>query len=134
MLDLYAGYNRPPDPKPATKDIQAIFDAIAATGHLTVADIGGNIIGTYAMYICPNLARGGRPFGVIENVIVSAAWRREGAGRALMLHAQDSARAAGCYKLMLCTGQGRPGNLRFYEACGFVGDKIGYQVRYVAPT
>ena len=131
MLELYADFNRPTDPNPPAQDIQAIFDAIASMGHLAVAEIGGNIVGSYAIYICPNLARGGKPFGVVENVIVSAAWRRKGVGRALMMHAQDSAKAAGCYKLTLCTRQDRPKNHRFYEACGFVGDKIGYQVRYM---
>jgi GNAT superfamily N-acetyltransferase len=132
VIELYSGYDRPPDPKPPAKDIEAIFDSITSTGYLAVAEIGGNIVGTYAMYICPNLARGGRPFGIMENVIVSAAWRRKGVGRALMMHAKDSARVAGCYKLMLCTGRDRIGNHSFYEACGFVGNKIGYQVRYVA--
>lgn len=131
VIELYSGYDRLPDPKPPAEDIKAIFDSIAFTGYLAVADIGGDIVGTYAMYICPNLARGGRPFGLIENVIVAVVWRRKGVGWALMIHAKDSARTAGCYKHMLCTGRDRAGNHSFYEACGFVGNKIGYQVRYV---
>lgn len=130
ILDLYAEYNRDPDPRPAAESIKRIFESIAAAGYIAAAESNGTLIGTYTMYICASLAHGGKPFAVIENVIVSAESRRMGIGRKLMDHAQDSARQAGCYKVMLSTGAGRPRNLQFYEACGFKGDKVGYQVRF----
>jgi GNAT superfamily N-acetyltransferase len=79
---------------------------------------------------CANLAKSGRPFAVVENVIVATAWRRKGIGRALVEHAVAAAREAGCYKLMLATGQESMRNRQFCGACGFSGDKVGFQVRY----
>lgn len=130
VLDLYAEYNRHPDPRPSAESIKRIFESIAAVGYIAVAESNGTPIGSYTMYICASLAHGGKPFAVIENVIVSAESRRMGIGRKLMVHAQESARQAGCYKVMLSTGDGRARNLQFYESCGFKGDKVGYQVRF----
>jgi GNAT superfamily N-acetyltransferase len=130
IIALYCEYDRPTDPPLATGRAAEIFEQISATGHLAVAENDGQIVGSYCLYICPNLSRGGRPFGVIENVIVAAASRRTGVGKALMEHAKQSAVAANCYKLMLNTGCMRPENHLFYMSCGFVGDKLGFQIRY----
>lgn len=130
VLDLYREYDRPPDTPPSPTQAREIFAAISAIGHIAVAEKDGAIVGSYSLYICPNLSRSGRPFGVIENVIVAAAARHTGIGKALMAHAQASAVAANCYKLMLSTGCMRQENHLFYMACGFIGDKLGFQIRY----
>ncbi len=130
VMALYREYDRPPDEPPSAARTREIFAAISAVGQIAVAESNGAIVGSYCLYICPNLSRGGRPFGVIENVIVSAASRHQGIGKALMKHAQESAVAADCYKLMLNTGCLRQENHLFYMACGFVGDALGFQIRY----
>lgn len=130
VIALYREYDRPPDPPIAPEDIEAIFAAISRSGVLVVAEQDGQLVGSYSLYICPNLSRGGRPFGVIENVIVSATSRRTGVGKALMKDAQARAIAANCYKLMLSTGCMRMENHLFYMACGFLGDRLGFQIRY----
>ncbi|MEC5387148.1 GNAT family N-acetyltransferase [Uliginosibacterium sp. H3] len=130
VIELYREYDRPPDIPPSPERAREIFNAINAFGHVAVAEDEGVIVGSYSMYICPNLSRGGRPFGVIENVIVAAASRHQGIGKALMKHAQEAAVAADCYKLMLSTGCMRQENHLFYMSCGFIGDKLGFQIRY----
>ena len=104
VIALYNEYDRPPDTPPSPAEAREIFTAISAAGHVAVAENDGVIVGSYCLYICPNLSRSGRPFDVIENVIVSAASRHMGVGKALMKHAQETAMAANCYKLMLNTG------------------------------
>lgn len=130
VRDLYLGYNRPPPREMTESEMEFNFFEINRSGFVAVAVLDGTIVGTYSIYFCANLAHAGRPFAVIENVIVAPNVQRRGVGRALMAHAQEAALAKHCYKVMLSTGAKRPQNLKFYEACGFVGDKVGFQVRY----
>lgn len=37
--------------------------------------------------------------------------------------------AADCYKVMLMTGRGSAKVHRFYESCGFIQNKTGFQIR-----
>lgn len=131
VVALYRRYDRLSSPITAS-DQQRIIQQIRRAGYVAVAvTLAGGIVGSYSMYVCPSLARGGRPFAVIESVLVAPDYRRQGVGRALMTHAQQTAQAEECYKVMLCAAADRPATARFYEACGFVGDKIGYQCRYL---
>ena len=85
---------------------------------------------TYTIYVCQNLTRAGRPFAVVENVICAPSHRRQRIGTALMEHAKAYAQRKGCFKVMLLSGAKWEGNGSFYEACGFSGDKRGYQLRF----
>ncbi|MCF1448858.1 GNAT family N-acetyltransferase [Agrobacterium vitis] len=86
-------------------------------------------VATASLLRTPNLTRGCRPYALIENVVSAATHRGQGYGRAVVLHAIDAAWNADCYKVMLLTGSTRPEIHRFYEACGFVQNKTGYQIR-----
>ncbi|ACM37287.1 MULTISPECIES: GNAT family N-acetyltransferase [Rhizobium/Agrobacterium group] len=86
-------------------------------------------VATASLLITPNLTRGCRPYALIENVVSAATHRGQGYGRAVVLHAIDAAWNADCYKVMLLTGSTRPEIHHFYEACGFVQNKTGYQIR-----
>jgi GNAT superfamily N-acetyltransferase len=77
----------------------------------------------------PNLTRGGAPYALIENVVTHADHRKKGYAAAVIGRAVEEAWKAGCYKVMLLTGSKNPATLRFYENCGFVQDKTGYQIR-----
>ncbi|MBB4955270.1 GNAT superfamily N-acetyltransferase [Agrobacterium vitis] len=84
---------------------------------------------TASLVVIPNLTRGGRPYALIENVASAISHRGQGYGKAVVLHAISSAWQAGCYKAMLLTGRTDPAIHKFYEACGFVQNKTGFQVR-----
>ncbi|MUZ74293.1 GNAT family N-acetyltransferase [Agrobacterium vitis] len=86
-------------------------------------------VATASLLVTPNLTRGCRPYALIENVVSAATHRGQGYGRAVVLHAIDAAWNADCYKVMLLTGSTRPEIHRFYEACGFLQNKTGYQIR-----
>jgi GNAT superfamily N-acetyltransferase len=91
---------------------------------------GGELIGSCTLAIVPNLSRGARPYGVIENVVTDAARRRSGVGRAVLQAALDKAWRADCYKVLLATGSKRESTLRFYEGAGFTRDaKTYFEIR-----
>lgn len=80
------------------------------------------------MFICvPNLSRGARPFGVIENVVTGKKYRNRGYGTALIAHVLDLAWKKNCYKVMLLSGRKSEAVFRFYEQLGFLrGEKEGF--------
>ena len=65
-----------------------------------------------------------------ENVIVAAAYRRTGVGRALMQYAIDQARAAGCYKLQLTSGKQRAPAHAFYRSLGLDAIAEGFKIYF----
>ena len=133
VVALFDDYNRPKDvpisEEVAQQTLQAIRDQ---HGEVYVAIIDNEIVGTYSIYCCFNLARATRPFGMIENVICKKGYRRQGIGKALMQHVISIAEAGGWYKVCLQTSSMSKRNIAFYTACGFTADKQGLQVRFNA--
>ncbi|HVH89723.1 MAG TPA: GNAT family N-acetyltransferase [Terriglobales bacterium] len=83
-----------------------------------VAIAGGQIVASYALLIMDNLAKRGRRSGVVEDVAVSPEHQGHGIGRALIQHAQERCREAGCYKFVLSSGISREKAHAFYESIG----------------
>jgi len=100
---------------------EAAFREIEANPafHLLVAVEDEEVVGSLYLVVASNVTHGGRPFGVVENVIVDEARRRRGIGRALMDEAIGIARQAGCYKLFLGSNVKRADAHEFYRALGF---------------
>lgn len=119
------------DPVPVTTD-PAAFDAIVAHAGTTVFGMEhmGKIISMLTLHLLPNMTSGGRPYGLIENVVTDPDHRGSGMGRSVMEAAFDHARKQDAYKLMLMTGTAR-GALGFYEKMGFSGqEKYGLVMRF----
>lgn len=87
--------------------------------RIFVAESDGDVVGTYALAILDNLAKRGAPCGVVEDVAVMPAHQGQGVGRAMMEHAREQCRLAGCYKLTLSSNLSREGAHRFYDSLGF---------------
>ncbi|MCF7860795.1 GNAT family N-acetyltransferase [Candidatus Woesearchaeota archaeon] len=82
---------------------------------------------TCILSIIPNLTRGGRPYGLIENVVTSKQYQRKGFGSYLLKSALDLSWKEDCYKVMLLTGRKDEKIFRFYEKTGFKKDiKTGF--------
>jgi GNAT superfamily N-acetyltransferase len=96
--------------------------------RLLVALTDGEVAGTYALYILGKLGKRGAAAGVVEDVAVSPAHQGKGIGRAMMAHALEACRAAGCYKLALSSNTRRESAHRFYESLGFERHGYSYAV------
>jgi GNAT superfamily N-acetyltransferase len=82
-----------------------------------------------ACYIqVPNLSHVGRPYALVEDVVVDAAMRGQGYGEALMQRAIELARAGGCYKLALTSNKARADAHRFYQRLGFKATHEGFRI------
>ncbi|NKE47942.1 GNAT family N-acetyltransferase [Roseomonas frigidaquae] len=131
MLELYRHLNQD-DPPPAPTAAEAAWHALLHSGLTTVfvAEMEARPVASCTLVIVPNLTRGGRSYGVIENVVTHAAHRQRGLGHAVLQAALDAAWAAGCYKVMLASGSKQEATLRFYEAAGFTrGGKTFFEAR-----
>ncbi len=93
--------------------------------------VGESIVTSCTLVVIPNLTRGGTPYGLIENVVTAAAYRRRGFGAAVIAAAVAAAWQAACYKVMLLTGSKEPATLKFYHDCGFEQTKTGFQIRRI---
>jgi ribosomal protein S18 acetylase RimI-like enzyme len=82
------------------------------------AVLGEEIVGTYELLIMDNLAKRGLPSGVVEDVAVSPRFQGRGIGRALMQHAREQCRRAGCYKFVLSSNSRRESAHGFYDSLG----------------
>lgn len=83
-------------------------------------------------YICiiPNLTRGGKSIGFIENVITDTNYRRKGIGKKLIENAVKFAKEQNCYKVLLQSGKERTDAHEFYESLGFDGEsKKAFELR-----
>jgi len=95
-----------------------------------VAEADGKLAGVYSLVILDNIAKRGAKSAVAESVAVLPAHQGAGVGRAMMEHARELCRAAGCYKMALSSNLNREGAHRFYESLGF--ERHGYSFR-IAP-
>ena len=77
------------------------------------------LVSACTITVVPNLTRGGRPYGLIENVVTDSTHRRKGWGCAVLAKALAFAWSCQCYKVMLLTGRKDEATFRFYEKAGF---------------
>lgn len=87
--------------------------------RLFVAVDAGELVGTYSLLVMDKLTKRGRRVGVVDDVGVSPEQQGKGIGRAMMEHAMEECRAAGCYKMMLSSNLKRTEAHAFYERLGF---------------
>lgn len=100
-----------------------------------VSDVGPRIVASCMLITAPNLMRGGRGHGFIENVVTHRDFRRQGHGEAVMQAALQMAWANDCYHVLLQSGRKDPGVHHFYKHCGLEpGLRIGYVARRPAAS
>jgi len=115
--------------------VAAIHDS--PTSFLLVAEAGGTVCATALLTICPDVMYRTQPFGVIENVIVTASMRGLGIGRLLLTHAEQLAVEQHCTKLMLMSSASREAAHAFFRRFGFTSDAkhafVKYRRQFPAP-
>ncbi len=129
LLALYQ-HLHPADPElTVTAEVAELWQRIGADRnlHYLGAEVDGRLVASCTLAIIPNLTRGARPYGLIENVVTHPDFRRRGLGTALLRAALRLAWERNCYKVMLFTGRKDEATLRFYEQAGFEGSvKTGF--------
>ncbi|MBO9599379.1 MAG: GNAT family N-acetyltransferase [Cohnella sp.] len=116
-------------PTDVTKMAQ-VFNTIKNNENYVVlgAFNGEELLGSLMGVVCLDLIGDCKPFMVIENVIVSARARRQGAGKQLMRHIEQVARDRNCWYMILVSGETRKEAHLFYERLGFKEERVqGYR-------
>ena len=133
LAALYPHLN--PSDEPISRDLAtARLDAINQIPGSTVllGLLHDELVASCTLIVIPNLTNGGKPYGLIENVVTHAGYRGRGYGTSILHAAAKAAWDAGCYKVMLMTGSKQPSTLKFYENAGFEPTKTGFQMRRIS--
>ncbi len=133
VYELIDQYDRPQSPRPNQSESERIYLELRQSGGCVLGAIeSGIIIGTCTVNMCPNFSWSGRPYAIIENVIVERSKQNNGIGKSLLAKAKKYAKNKGCYKVALLTGTKQKHILDFYRSAGFDGTKTGFQARFNA--
>jgi GNAT superfamily N-acetyltransferase len=124
LLGLYEHLHASDAPLPPQDEVEEVWNAIQENPDLRYFGVfvDDALVSSCTLSVIPNLTRGCRPYGVIENVVTNPLFRRQGHRRSVLQHALTAAWRAGCYKVMLLTGRKDEGTYRFYESAGFDRD------------
>ena len=129
LLDLYKYLHSDESPLPAEELLNQVWDSFLTDPkiHCVVGDVEGRLAASCTLVVIPNLTRGARPYGLIENVVTHPEYRNKGIGSSLLRYTLQLAWEKQCYKVMLLTGRQEEETLRFYEKAGFKrGVKTGF--------
>lgn len=120
LQELYL-YLHESEKLPETPKLNSLWNEIIADEdyHILIGEIEGKIVSSVTVIVIKNLARGMRPYALIENVVTHKDYRCRGYAQALMQRAVEIAESKSCYKIMLLTGAKDESILKFYEKCGF---------------
>ncbi|RST85528.1 GNAT family N-acetyltransferase [Aquibium carbonis] len=128
--DAIGGHGDTTDPAALT-DYLAAFDRIEASpaDRLVVAEIGGDVVGTFQTTLTPTISGRGRVILTIEGVQTRADQRGRGIGAAMMREAVQRARAAGADMVQLSSNAARAEAHRFYERLGFTKSHVAFKMK-----
>ena len=105
---------------------------------LVAEDAGGHVVGTAYVVLAPNVVGEGRPFVVMDNLIVTPAARGQGIATALMEAVESFAEGAQASLIMMVSGAARAEAHRLYRRLGYrvpvVGFKKYLDARATRPT
>ncbi len=100
---------------------EIIFDKMMSYPDYSVyaAELDGAIVGAFELVVIDSLGHLGTPFGILEDVVVTASHRNLGIGGQLVRFAAEACRERGCYKMVLSSNVKRTDAHRFYKRLGF---------------
>ena len=128
--DPLGGHGDTTDPE-ALPDYLAAFARISAAPNETlyVAELEGEVVGTFQTMITTTLTARGSSNMIIEAVQTRADMRGRGIGAAMIEFAVEKARADGMRLVQLTSNAARKDAHRFYERLGFKASHIGFKIR-----
>ncbi|MDR2624672.1 MAG: GNAT family N-acetyltransferase [Methanobrevibacter sp.] len=114
-----------PDEEPATlnksKEIWKLIKKENIKYFVAIDD--DKIVSSAFIAIIPNLTENGRPFGIVENVIVDEEYRGLGLGKTIMDKVIEYGKSQNCQYISLQSSNHRADAHKFYESVGFDRDK-----------
>jgi len=107
-----------------------VFQSIVEdnSNYIIVGVLEEKIVTTCYLNIIPNITWGPAPYALIENVVTSMQFRRNGYGRECVRHAIEIAFSEGCFKVMLSSSQRNDKTREFYGSVGLQQSKDGYVI------
>lgn len=100
-----------------------------ATGITINICENGEEIGLCVVYVIENPNRG-KKWALLEDVMINANNRANGAGTELVNKAIEVAKESGCYKMMATSRFERENVHRFYEKIGFQKHGFGFRLNF----
>lgn len=97
--------------------------------ELSVAELNGEIVGTFHLTFIQYLTHQGGLRAQIEAVRVHSGHRGLGIGAQMFAYSIRRAKEKGCVMVQLTTDKKRPDALRFYESLGFVATHEGMKLK-----
>jgi GNAT superfamily N-acetyltransferase len=116
-------------PTPVTKDHSKALTSLLKDkdSQILVAVEGGQVVGTCTLYILPRVYWTGRPWAILDSIVVAEDGQGQGTGTKLIKHAIAQAKKAGCSQVNLTSNTQRVRAHRFYESLGFEGTYVGFK-------
>ncbi len=126
LADDRFGRGRERDETPLPECYAQGFRAMLAQGgRLILAEQDGAVVGCLQFNVLHGVSQQGQSRAQVEGVRVDSARRGSGIGAALMRHAMEEARAAGCGVMQLTTRTDRTEAQGFYARLGFTHSHAG---------
>ncbi len=136
LLQVYARSDEGLNPVviAASPEEERTWREMLASASLSVylATVEGQIAGTALLQRMPTLGYRCRPVAFVEAMVVSAAHRRTGIARQLIMHILQDAKDSGCHKIQVVTHKRHAddGAHEFYRSVGFEAEAEGFR-RYL---
>jgi GNAT superfamily N-acetyltransferase len=127
--DAVGGHGDTTDPE-AFDDYLRAFHVIdqTASDHLFVAELQGEVVGTFQLAFYRTLTGRGSLGMRIEAVQTRQDLRGRGIGAQMIQHALDEGRRHGCRAAYLTSNNARTDAHRFYERLGFSKSHAGFKM------
>ncbi|GLR86490.1 GNAT family N-acetyltransferase [Bradyrhizobium iriomotense] len=135
LLELFrvSDVSSPAEPERAAEIWRQTLSRDDLAVFVSHADV--RIAASCMLITAPNLLRGGRRHGFLENVVTHPEFQGRGHGRAVVAAALEAAWAKDCHHVLMQSGRKDARVHRFYERCGFVpGLRVGYVARRPGPA
>ncbi len=121
LLALYEHLYAQDDPLPDAYTIESVWQELRVSPYHKYFGLymDARLVSSCTLTLTPNLTRGCRPYGVIENVVTDTGFRKRGFAKAVLEKALAYSWSSNCYKVMLMTGRTDEATFRLYESVGF---------------
>jgi GNAT superfamily N-acetyltransferase len=130
LLDDAIGATREKLTLPLSDKYREAFDKISRDPNqeLTVAEMNGELVGTFHLSFIQYLTHEGSLRAQIEAVRTHSAYRGKGIGTKMFQYAIERARQRHCKIIQLTTDKRRADAKKFYEALGFKATHEGMKL------